>query len=224
MMTRHELLAWNRKKWESKQHAMYEKYSRNHWPWFSASLDADIERQLTGMGADSLDVLDLGTCGGSQAIELARRGHRVVATDISDTALSRAQQAAAGHPGLVVTFLNDDIASSVLADDQFDLVVDRGCYDSICSFNHDEYVASVRRVLRPAGLLLLKVMSSDETRYVSYDQVGGRDVQMPFHFTERQLRTLMSPHFTIEALRDSCYFSSTVDEPARARFAVLRNR
>lgn len=223
MMTRHELQAWNRQKWESKQHAMYEKFSRNNWPWFSDSLDADIDAHLAAMGPNALDVLDLGTCGGSQAIELAKRGHRVVATDISETALARAKLAADVQPGLALTFLNDDIASSVLADDQFDVVVDRGCYDSICSFNHEEYVANVRRVLRPAGVLLLKVMSSDETRYVSYDKVGGRDVQMPFHFTEKQLRTLMSPHFAIEALRDSHYFSSTVDEPARARFAVLRS-
>ena len=34
---------------------------------------------------------------------------------------------------------------------------------------------------------------------------------MPFHFTEQQLQTLMSPHFVIEQLRGSYFYSSTVD-------------
>ena len=83
-------------------------------------------------------------------------------------------------------------------------------------------MASVRRVLKPGGVLLLKTMSSAETRFASYDEVGGRKVQVPFHFTADQLRTLFSPHFAIEQLRDSFYYSSVVAEPARAHFLILR--
>lgn len=223
MVTKRQLQDWNHKKWEHKQHAMYQTHAQNKWPWFTDKLDPDIDAYVRGMGAKSLDILDLGTCSGSQAIELARRGHRVVGTEISETALEKAKLAAAGEPGLAITFLYDDIASSTLGDGQFDVVFDRGCYHCICSFNHEEYVASVQRLLRPGGVLLLKVMSSDESRYMSYDKVGGREVQMPFHFTEQQLRTLMSPHFEIEQLRDSFFYSSTRDEPARARLVILRN-
>jgi cyclopropane fatty-acyl-phospholipid synthase-like methyltransferase len=122
-----------------------------------------------------------------------------------------------------LSFLYDDIANSRLNDNQFDVVLDRGCYHCICSFNHEEYVANVRRVLRPGGVFLLKVMSSEEARYMSYDKVGGREVQMPFHFTEKQLQTLMSPHFDIEQMRDSYFYCITRDEPARARFVIMRN-
>ena len=63
---------------------------------------------------------------------------------------------------------------------------------------------------------------------VDGDQVafadGGREVQMPFHFTEKQLQTLFSPHFEIEQMRDSLFYSTTRDEPARARLVVMRNR
>jgi hypothetical protein len=58
---------------------------------------------------------------------------------------------------------------------------------------------------------------------MSYDKVGGREVQMPFHFTVKQLQTLLSPHFLIEDIRDSYYYSSVVEEPARARFLIMRN-
>jgi 2-polyprenyl-3-methyl-5-hydroxy-6-metoxy-1,4-benzoquinol methylase len=223
MTTKRQLQDWNKQKWEHKNHAMYEKYGQNKWPWFFDKLDPDLEEYLLANGLNGVDILDLGACSGSQSIELARRGHRVVGTEISETALEQAKLAAARETGLAISFLMDDIAESRLDDNQFDLVIDRGCYDSICSFNHEEYVASVRRVLRPRGALLLKSMSSEEGRFKSYDKVGGREVQMPFHFTAEQLRTLMSPHFVIEQMRDSYFYSSVLDEPARARFVILRN-
>jgi SAM-dependent methyltransferase len=223
MITKREIQDWNKQKWEQKNHAMYETYGQDKWPWFNDKLDPDIEEYLLANGLNGQDILDLGTCSGSQGIELAKRGHRVVGTDISETALEQAKLAAAREPKLEIRFVNDDIAESRLNDSQFDLAIDRGCYCSICSFNHEEYVASVRRVLRPGGVLLLKTMSSEERRFIAYDKVGGRDVQMPFHFTEEQLRTLMSPHFVIEQMRDSYFYSSVVDEPARARFVILRN-
>jgi SAM-dependent methyltransferase len=228
MITKRELQEWNRRKWEHKNQAMYEKYAQNRWHWFNDKLDPDIDGYLLVNDGKVLDVLDLGTCSGSQGIELARRGHRVVGIDVSETALEQARLAAAGAAagstaGLAINFLMDDIAESRLDDNQFDLVLDRGCYCSICSFNHEEYVASVRRVLRPGGVFLLKTMSSEDQRFIAYDQVGGREVQMPFHFTAEQLQKLMSPHFVIEQLRDSFFYSSVLDEPARARFVIMRN-
>jgi SAM-dependent methyltransferase len=223
MVTKRDIQAWNKRKWEHKNHAMYETHARNKWPWFNEKLDPDIEEHLRVNGLNDLDILDLGTCSGSQGIELARRGHRVVGTDISETALARAKLAAASEPELAISFMIDDIAESRLNDSQFDLVLDRGCYCSICSFNHEEYVASVRRVLRPGGAFLLKTMSSEDQRFMAYDKVGGREVQMPFHFTVEQLQKLMSPHFAIEQMRDSYFYSSVLDEPARARFLIMRN-
>jgi cyclopropane fatty-acyl-phospholipid synthase-like methyltransferase len=224
MTTKRQLQDWNKQKWERKQHAMYETYAQNKWPWFSDRLDPDIDEYLPAVGSHGLDILDLGTCSGSQAIELARRGHRVVGTEISETALEQAKRSASAETGLTIRFVFDDIAESRLEDSHFDVVLDRGCYHCICSFNHEEYVANVQRVLRPSGLFLLKTMSSEEGRYRSVDKVGGREVQMPFHFTETQLQTLFSPHFIIEQMRDSFFYSSTREAPARARFVIMRNR
>lgn len=224
MTTKRQLQDWNKQKWERKQHAMYETYAQNKWPWFSDRLDPDIDEYLPAVGSHGLDILDLGTCSGSQAIELARRGHRVVGTEISETALEQAKRSASAETGLTIRFVFDDIAESRLEDSRFDVVLDRGCYHCICSFNHEEYVANVQRVLRPGGLFLLKTMSSEEGRYRSIDKVGGREVQMPFHFTETQLQTLFAPHFIIEQMRDSFFYSSTREAPARARFVIMRNR
>ena len=107
MTTKRELQDWNKRKWEHKNHAMYEKYAQNKWPWFIDKLDPDVDEYLRANGLSGLDILDLGTCSGSQGIELARRGHRVVGTDVSETALERAKLAAASEPKLAISFLLD---------------------------------------------------------------------------------------------------------------------
>ncbi len=222
MITKRQLQDWNRQAWEQKNQAMYATHGENRWPWFSATLDPDIESYVS-RGPAVQHILDLGTCSGSQAIELARLGHRVVGTDISATALEQARRAAAAVDSLDIRFLDDDIVESRLDDDQFDVVVDRGCYQSICSFNHEEYVANVRRVLKPHGALLLKVMSSEEARFSTHEVIDGKKVQLPFHFTAAQLQSLFAPHFDIDVLRKSYFYSSILDAPAQAHFMVLRN-
>ena len=214
---------WNLKKWEAKNKVMYEVNAENKWPWFFDELDPDVEAYVKGLGPDSMDVLDLGTCSGSQAIEIAKLGHRVVGTDVARSALLEAIKALEPYPELPVRFVLDDITRSKLEPNSFDLIFDRGCYHSICCFQHREYILNIKRVLRPNGVLLLKVMSSDETRFMSYEKVGDSQVQMPFHFTEEEIQDLMSPHFTVASVDDSFFYSAVIDPPARARFAILRN-
>ncbi len=223
MDIKQHLQQWNKDKWESKNRAMYEQGGQNRWPWFNDTLDPDVEEFIVAAGADTLDILDLGTCSGSQGIELAKRGHRVVGTDISESALAQAKIAAGREDGLAIELLIDDITDSALAENQFDLILDRGCYHSICTFQHHEYVAGIKRVLRPGGILLLKTMSSDEPRFVTYDKIGNKTVQMPFLFSREKLEEVLSPHFELQEIRDSFFYSKNVDPPARARFSILRN-
>ena len=90
-------------------------------------------------------------------------------------------------------------------------------------FNHHEYVASIKRILRPDGILLLKTMSSEEKRFVNYDKFGDKLIQMPCHFEKKQILDLISPHFGIEEIKDSFFYSSVFDPPAKARFLIVRN-
>ena len=46
MITKRDIQDWNKRKWEHKNHAMYEKYAQNKWPWFNDKLDPDIEEYL----------------------------------------------------------------------------------------------------------------------------------------------------------------------------------
>ena len=147
----------------------------------------------------------------------------MVGADILETALAQAEAAIGRENGVTMERLIDDTTDSSLAENQFDLVLDRECYHSICAFQHYEYGAGIKRVLRPGGMLLLKTMSSDEKRFVAYDKIGDKAVQVPFHFTREKLEEVLSPHFEVQAIRDSFFYSNVVDLPARARFTILRN-
>ncbi|RFC78281.1 class I SAM-dependent methyltransferase [Streptomyces sp. AcE210] len=128
--------------------------------------DASTRRQGDALdaliGQDREAVLDC-SCGiGTQAIGLALRGHRVTGTDLSSRAAARAAREAARR-SLSLRTAAADMRRLPFADGQFDAVV---CADN--SLPHllterDVHAALVemRRVLRPAGLLLVSTRPYD---------------------------------------------------------------
>jgi 2-polyprenyl-3-methyl-5-hydroxy-6-metoxy-1,4-benzoquinol methylase len=80
------IVEWNSKKWEQKNITMYTYNNHNKWPWFYDKLDDDVDNFLT-KNKHSGNILDLGTCSGSQAIALTKFSNNVVGTDVSKTAV-----------------------------------------------------------------------------------------------------------------------------------------
>jgi SAM-dependent methyltransferase len=218
-----ELLRWNREKWESKNRAMYAKGESNRWAWFNDGLDPDVAEFLETATDPIRDVLDLGTCSGSQAIGLARLGYSVIGSEVSETALEQARHRLGEMGSLDLEFVVDDIIESGFSNDRFDLVFDRGCYHSICCFAHDAYIRQLKRILRSGGILLLKVMSSRESRHIGSETIDGETVPMPSRFTIDTLQELFAKDFEVIDIRNSHFFSTVSDTPAKARLAILRN-
>jgi SAM-dependent methyltransferase len=139
--------------------------------------DASIRRQGDALdaliGQDRGAVLDC-SCGiGTQAIGLAQRGHRVTGTDLSPRAAARAAREAARR-NLSLPTAAADMRRLPFPDGRFDTVV---CADN--SLPHllteqDVHAAltEMRRVLRPAGLLLVSTRPYD-------DFMGERPVSTP---------------------------------------------
>ena len=219
------LIQWNQRKWEEKNRAMYsESDSVNQWPWYNDDLDPDILEFLQKNNLQSVRILDLGTCSGTQAIALARLGYDVIGTDISDTALERAHKLKNQEPCLAVQFFHDDITSSKLPDDYFDVILDRGCFHSICCFAGVEYSRNIVRILKPTGVVLLKTMSVKEARFVDYNQIGNQKIPMPYHFDEIQLRKSLGDFFEIKSISESFFYSAVVNPPAKAYLTVLQKK
>ncbi|MFH8223681.1 class I SAM-dependent methyltransferase [Streptomyces sp. NPDC018057] len=132
-----------------------------------ADWDASIRRQGdaldTLVGRDRVEVLDC-SCGiGTQAIGLARRGHRVTGTDLSPRAAARATREAARR-SLSLRTAAADMRRLPFSDGRFDVVVcaDNSLPHLLTEQDVHTALASMRRVLRPAGLLLVSTRPYDD--------------------------------------------------------------
>jgi cyclopropane fatty-acyl-phospholipid synthase-like methyltransferase len=130
-------------------------------PWYNPDLDTDIDRALKAHRLRGGRILDLGTGPATQAMNLAKRGFDVVATDISASAIKKAK-ASAKEAGLSITFLVDNVLKSKLAPNLVDAIMDRGVFHVLPKEKRPVYVETVHRVLRANGWLFLKCFSDKE--------------------------------------------------------------
>ncbi|MFF0967087.1 class I SAM-dependent methyltransferase [Streptomyces sp. NPDC003703] len=129
--------------------------------------DASMRRQGDALdalvGRERAEVLDC-SCGiGTQAIGLALRGHRVTGTDLSPRAAARAGREAARR-GLCLRTAAADMRHLPFPDGRFDVVVcaDNSLPHLLTEQDVHTALASMRRVLRPDGLLLVSTRPYDD--------------------------------------------------------------
>ncbi|MGW6732398.1 class I SAM-dependent methyltransferase [Streptomyces sp. NPDC055013] len=132
-----------------------------------ADWDASLRRQGDALdaliGLERAAVLDC-ACGiGTQAIGLALRGHRVIGSDLSPRAAARAAREAARR-GLSLRTAVADMRRLPFPDGQFDAVVcaDNSLPHLLTEQDVHAALAEMRRVLRPAGLLLVSTRPYDD--------------------------------------------------------------
>lgn len=139
--------------------AMYRDHLPAALPWHDDEADADLLAVIAKSCDRTASVLEIGCGLGSLAAALARAGHRVVATDLSQTALVAARERAADAD---VLWLRDDITRCSIVG-RFDVIVDRGCLHGLSDDQLDPYAASVVRLLADDGVLIVKVVAGDAT-------------------------------------------------------------
>ncbi len=133
-----------------------------------------------------LDVLDVASGEGYGAALLSQVARSVVGVEIAEDTVEHAR-AAYGAPGL--TFLHGDARRIPCPDNSFDAVVSFETLEHF--YEHGEFMAEVRRVLRPGGLL---VISSPERDV--YSPAGG--APNPYHvheLTHAEFGTLLRASF-----------------------------
>jgi cyclopropane fatty-acyl-phospholipid synthase-like methyltransferase len=196
----------SKNKWDE----VYQQLKVEEMPWFSPKLDHDIEKALEELGIKKGSALDIGTGPGTQAIELAKRGFKVTAIDISETAIHKASQRARGER-VKISFKWDDILNSKL-DDRFNLVVDRGCFHVINPPQRADYVIVVHNILKARGYLFLKCFSHKEPPGPG-----------PYRFKPDEITELFEPLFEIHEIKESS-FRGTLPKPPKALFCILQKR
>jgi SAM-dependent methyltransferase len=135
--------------------------------------EAAIERQgqalselmERALGAGRRRVLDC-ACGiGTQAIGLARRGHRVAGADLSVTAVRRAAREARERD-VRLAAVGSDMRAIPFRDGTFDVVVcaDNALPHLLTGGDMDTALTGMRRALRPGGLLIVSTRDYDADR------------------------------------------------------------
>lgn len=113
-------------------------------------LVALIETQRLAPGR----ALDLGCGTGTNVIYLARHGWNAVGVDFVGKAIEQARRKAQ-TANVQAEFFQADVTRLDFLHASFDLVLDIGCFHGISSERRADYIAGVRRLLKPGGYYLL---------------------------------------------------------------------
>ena len=198
MSTQRQLPDWEK---------LYQDQNVESMPWFNPDLDPDLDQALTKLNLHTGTALDLGTGPGTQAMALAARGFKVTGTDISSTAIEKAQ-AVAKEKGLDILWRQDDILKSSL-DQKFDVVLDRGCFHVFPPEQRQDYVRVVDGLIKPKGYLFLKCFSHLETR-----EAG------PYRFTPKEIKEIFNSRFNVLSVEQTVY-QGTLDPFPHALFCIV---
>jgi len=192
----------------------WETYYKNNevtkMPWYDKNLDHDLENEIKTRNVSSGRFLDLGTGPGTQAIQLAKQGFDVTATDLSENAILKAK-----NLSNEVNFVKDDFMNSKLQDNEFNFIFDRGCFHVFDIPQRTTYVEQIKRILNKNGILFLKCMSIDEK-----DLPADKG---PHRLSKQEIRDVFSNDFEIETIRDT-FFTGTINPLPKALFAVLKKK
>ena len=131
-----------------------DRYARGETPWDSGRPSEELLRQLDAGKLTGKTVLEIGCGTGTNAIELARRGFQVTATDIVDQAIQfardKAHQAKVKVDFRVANVLQDNLGGP------YDILFDRGVYHCLRGEKLPSFQSFLKTVSR-AGTLWLSL-------------------------------------------------------------------
>ena len=146
------------------QGEFFERYEKGDLPWQIDRPQPEVLR-LIEEGKFESPVLDLGCGAGDNALELARRGYRVLGMDLVPEALRLAREKAAkaglAHPP---EFLLGDALSLGESGLEVETVLDCALFHIFEDEERPAYVRGLEAVLSPGGRLHILSFSELETR------------------------------------------------------------
>jgi SAM-dependent methyltransferase len=189
--------------WET----LYKSEKVETMPWYNENFDSDLEEELDRRKITNGIFLDLGTGPATQAIWLAKRGFKVIGSDLSEAAIKRARDVYANEKN--VDFIVDNILNSKLKANEFDYIFDRGCFHVLLPADRQRYITKIKQILKDNGILFLKSFSYKEPR-----QEG------PYKFSQEEITHLFNKHFKMDSIKETVY-QGTLDPFPKALFVVM---
>ena len=174
--------------------AIYRSKAPSELPWSSEHPDTDMVEAMKSFAKDPADVLDVGAGLGTLARCAASLGHRVTATDVAREALVQARSIDEAP----VLWLHDDITNTRLMG-TFDIVLDRGCLHVLDEAQAQSYASSIADLVRPKGILIIKVHTSETHGTTPYDALRLSALLSGFSILSEKASTLPYGDHDVEA-------------------------
>jgi SAM-dependent methyltransferase len=190
-----------------------ERYQSGDTPWDHGLVDCNLVDVLSKNEIHRCRALDIGCGSGENAIWLAQQGFKMVACDLSPTAIRQAEDKLS-TTGSEVNFLVADFLTDLIPAAPFGFVFDRGCLHSMeDEGKRKRFVEKVSGLLEERGQWLSLVGNADE---------GEREIGPP-QLTASELVSVVEPYFEIRSLH-SGFFGSDQEVPPRAWICLMRKR
>lgn len=145
--------------------------------------------------------MDLGCGTGTNVIALAKSGWQVIGVDFAQRAIQIARIKAQQN-GVNVKFLLNDVTRLDSISENFDLILDIGCFHSLSPKYHSIYISNIARLLAPDGTFLLYVFFKTQVR----DQGPGVIEEDISNFSQ-VLKLIHRKDGTERGIRPSAWFS-----------------
>lgn len=174
----------NQNEWDE----VYRRHSLGELPW-ERGKPREILVELVENGMiDKGKALDTCSGAGTNGIYLARKGFEVVGIDISPKAVEISKQKAK-EANAEIDFMVQDFLELPFDNEEFDFVLDSGCFHHVPTDERKRYIEGVARVLRKGGKYFLLCFS--HRNGPGWNQ-----------FTEEQISEYFSKHFDILFIKE----------------------
>lgn len=189
------------------------RYKSGDTPWDVGKPDFNLIEVVTQKPIQNCKVLDVGCGTGDNSIWLAQNRFKVIGTDTSDIALSKAKEKATKAKVKCEFFLADFLRNKIQGA-PFGFIFDRGCFHSFDSENdRRNFAENVATHLEEAGLWLTIVGNADEHRHgPGPPQRSAGDIVLA-----------VETYFEILLLQSS-HFESNSPDPPRAWRCLMQKR
>ncbi|OAB38383.1 class I SAM-dependent methyltransferase [Paenibacillus glacialis] len=169
-------------------------------PFFIDYPDENLVSYFNSDRFKPINVLELGSGNGRNAIYMTEQGCRVDAVDISQEAVEWARNNAISK-NVSVNFICGNVFELELDETTYDLVYDSGLLHHLVPHQRFKYIDIINRVLKPNGLFGIVCFAdgfeeisgvhtrTDESIYRVYSMQGG------IAYTQEDLREILSDHF-----------------------------
>jgi SAM-dependent methyltransferase len=190
-----------------------DRYQSGNTPWDVGMADFNLIETVTNTPIAPCKALDIGCGTGDNSIWLAQQGFDVVGTDVSDVALGKAKEKAAGA-NVKCDFREIDFLRNKIDGAPFGFLFDRGCFHSFkTEEDRNTFARNAAGHLTEGGLWLTIAGNADENR-----QGPG-----PPQRTARDIILAVEPYFEVLLLQTT-QFGSKHPTPPRAWRCLMRKR